>query len=64
MDCRHTILFSNKLIYCKINTKGDYNYKSQITFNEWFQLRRYEIGFFRAGEGGYKWYINKSDSIW
>ena len=64
MNCRHTILACNRFIYIKINTRADYNYKSQITLKEWLQLWRYEIGFISKKTGGYKWWINKSEFIW
>ena len=65
MDCRHTLIACNKHLYLKINTSADYNHKRQIPLKEWFQLWRYEIGFFRRDNGqGYRWWINRSESIW
>jgi len=65
MDCRHTILVNTKWFYLKIRTDGDYNYKSQISLREWLTPSRYEIALWRiGGNGGYRWFINKSKSIW
>lgn len=63
MDCRHTILINNRFLWVKIRTLCDYNNVSEITLKEWLQPMRYEIGFIR-GFNGYKWWINKSKSIW
>lgn len=66
MDCRHTILIDTRLLWLKIRTNGDYNYKRQISLKEWVQLWRYEIGLFRRSKSpwGYRFWINKSKSIW
>ena len=64
MDCRHTILVNNNLLYVCINTSGDFNFKRDIPLKEWFQLWRYEIGLLGVKNGGRRWWINKSDSIW
>jgi hypothetical protein len=62
MDCRHTILIRNKVLYIKINTRADYNFKSQISLRQWLQLWRYEIGFMRNADGqGYRWWLNKKE---
>lgn len=65
MDCRSTILIDNNLIWVKIRTKADYNYKSQITWREWLSPSRYEVGLLSNKNGqGYRYWINKSKSIW
>ena len=64
MDCRHTILVNNNWLYVKINTSGDFNSARDIPLKEWFQIRRYSIGFFGRKNGGRKFWINQSKSIW
>jgi hypothetical protein len=58
MDCRHNILVNNKYLWVLINTKGDCRV-SQISWQEWVGLWRYEIGFIHKPCGGRRFWINE-----